>query len=851
MQKLLITSASAMMCCMLFGTNFFFVSFSKNWLPKPICALNTASSDNDLMASSRHQAKNAKINIVGKESSDPEIRQLDNNKIPVEEVQSINSLNKGTGASKIPIDWKRWYQLNNVSGTLEKLFDGQTATVPHPGWGLILSNFDAYYPLLDGEALTLEGIRMFDAEGADPNTPLTISVINDKWQRIPVATFTGSEYHAWVGPYPSRTNNTTSFKLDSAITNVRYLVINTNWLYPAEIELLGTYKAPVAAAAPGRSVRLGGMFGVNAFEWDFEAPSNPNVIDPARMKAVQNFSGVRHYMDWEKLESAQGSYTFNPTRSGGWNYDAIYQQCKTTGIEVLACLKTMPGWMQNTYPVNERDPENVPVVYGKNFSSPASYIEQAKVAFQFAARYGYNKLVSPQLLSVNSQPRWTHDSVNSVKIGMGLIRYIECDNERDKWWKGRKAYQTGREYAANMSAFYDGHKNTMGPGVGVKNADPNMKVVVGGLALARTDYIKGMIDWCKEFRGYKADGTINLCWDIINYHLYANDAKSSQVGNSTRGAAPEMSEAGQVAADFIDLANRFAKGQPVWVTECGYDVNQGSPLKAVAVGGRTVLQTQADWILRTALLYARVGIEKVFFYQLYDENIYSSSQFASMGLLNANRTRKPAADYLYQTKKLFSNYRFQETISKFPSVDRYDAQGNPLYTLLMPTESGQKASYNLAVGSYDSVIVYRPRAGYTDMGTFKLKVTNGSVQIEITERPIFVKPFAPKMAGATTIANHQSDRLNIKNARFKVNLFPNPVQSYFVLNIEDEQLNTPVSVQIRDAASGKIIHSIRAQKTGEKFNKEIDTATLIPGLYIVSISVGEKMETYKILKSQY
>lgn len=135
---------------------------------------------------------------------------------------------------------------------------------------------------------------------------------------------------------------------------------------------------------------------------------------------------------------------------------------------VLACLKTIPNWIENTYPTNLKDGENTPLRYGADLTSPASYIEQAQLAFQYIARYGSNTAINPALLSVNTTQRWTGDDVNTIRTGLGLIKYIECDNERDKWWKGRKAYQTGREYAANLSAFYDGHKNTLGQAVGVK-----------------------------------------------------------------------------------------------------------------------------------------------------------------------------------------------------------------------------------------------------------------------------------------------------------------------------------------------------------------------------------------------
>src|SRR5438045_9090349 len=107
---------------------------------------------------------------------------------------------------------------------------------------------------------------------------------------------------------------------------------------------------------------------------------------------------------------------------------------------------------------------------------------------------------------------------------MKLIKFVELENERDKFWKGRQAYQTARENAAYLSACYDGHKGTLGHGAGIKKADPNIVVVMGGTASNSTDYLRGIIDWCKEFRGYKPDGSVDLCFDVINYHSYSNTA---------------------------------------------------------------------------------------------------------------------------------------------------------------------------------------------------------------------------------------------------------------------------------------------------------------------------------------
>ncbi len=481
--------------------------------------------------------------------------------------------------------------------------------------------------------------------------------------------------------------------------------------------------------------------GINAFEWDFEDGANSMGLDSTRLNLIKNFTCVRHYMDWDKFEPEEDHYTFSPVRSGGWNYDTIYTWCKAQNIEVLACMKGCPSWLQHSYPVDERDAENVPVRYKSDFSNPESYIEQARAAFQYTARYGNNKSVDPKLIHVDATPRWTADPINQVRIGLGLINYIECDNERDKWWKGDKAHQTGREYAANLSAFYDGNKNKMGPGIGVKNADPSMKVVMCGLAKADPDYVKDMIAWCRENRGTRPDGSVDLPWDVINYHYYCNDA-DSKGNHQTSGIAPETSPAGPIADDFVAMAHENAKDMPVWITEAGYDLNQESVQKATGINDKTNEQTEADWILRSSLLYSRCGIQKVFYYELNDDNDKSGTKYATSGFVNHNtKTRRPSADYLYQTTQLFGNYTFQASVSSDPIVDRYRYNDKQMFVLAIPDQKGRTTSYQLSTGNADSAYIYTPVPNGDHMALIKKKIVQSKVEVNISETPCFVTTY--------------------------------------------------------------------------------------------------------------
>ncbi len=630
---------------------------------------------------------------------------------------------------KIPIDAKRWYQLNNTSHGLEQLFDGKQYDKPVTGYGLLLDNYDAYYPIADGEQISIDSIMMYDWEGSNEDRPTTIYAVTEDWKKIPIAVFTGERYGAWNGPDPK---NPDVFALSRPVVNIRYLVINSWGNFPGELEFYGSYTPPnIQQTKEKEHAQLKHMFGINAFEWDFEEPNDPSNLDPNRLESIKNFTGIRHYLDWDKIEIQEGTFAFAPAASGGWNYDTMYQWCKDNEIEVLACLKTIPPWMQETYPEDQRDNENIPMRYGKKTGDPLSYIEQARAGFQFAARYGKNKNIDAGLIHLD------HD--NQFRTGLGTISYIECDNERDKWWKGRKAYQTGREYAANLSAFYDGHKNSMGPGVGVKNADPLMKVVMAGLADPKPDYVKGMIDWCKEFRGYKTDGKPDLPWDVINYHYYCNDADHNPEKTQTTGTAPELTNAENVAGEFIKIGQQY--GMPVWITEAGYDIAQGSPQAAPRIHGQSALNTQADWLLRTSLLYSRAGIQKVFYYQLVDDNPKLNTQYATSGLINADRSNRPAADYFRQTNKLFGKYRYAQTLSKDPIVDKYENGTETMYMLTVPYNKGRETKYLLNIGSADTAYIYKPQAGNENMELKKMKIQNGKMEVTVTETPMFVTPY--------------------------------------------------------------------------------------------------------------
>lgn len=630
----------------------------------------------------------------------------------------------------IPIDPAGFYQVVSSTVSLKELVDGNEKTYPPPQFNLMAYPAELRYEFPEAMDVSIQQVRFYDGMGTAEGKPFKVYVIAPgSWKKVLIATFTGDEYNAWV-----------DVKLPAPV-RARYLVIEKGILWPNEMQLLGDFKPFKPTKAPARTHRpFSNYLGVNGFEWnilkDPPGESSFGQIDESKFNLLKPLTAFRHYMDWEKIEHSPGLYTFSPTRSGAWDYDAMYRALKTNGIELLADFKTIPGFIINTYPAKQRDYGNVPARYGTDLTKPATYIEQARAIFQFTARYGYNRSVNPALVKVDAKPQFgPGTAANKKEIGLGLVRYIECDNERDKWWQGRKAYQTGREYAANLSAFYDGDQGRLGPGTGVKAADPSCKVVIGGIAAAEPDYIRAIIDWCNEFRGG------NLCFDVINYHQYANDAGSVQYGQATRGMAPEVARLGNIADKFIDLSYRYAGGREIWVTETGYDVNQASPHHVPAVGKRSILQTQADWILRTSLLYARKGIDRVFFYQLFDDDAGKTCQFCTTGLADEGaRKRRPALDFLLQARELIGSFVYSESLESNPVVDVYVNKQKKIYVLYSPTETGVEREYLLRLPAGVNQVKLHRMAENSDHATVENKVVNdGKLTLQLTETPIFIE----------------------------------------------------------------------------------------------------------------
>jgi len=224
---------------------------------------------------------------------------------------------------------------------------------------------------------------------------------------------------------------------------------------------------------------------------------------------------------------------------------------------------------------------------------------------------------------------------------------------------------------------------------------------------------------------------------VINYHFYNNNGDILARSQASTGVAPELSMAADIADAFVRLGKQYHV--PVWVTESGYDINPGSNQRAIAIGSKSALITQADWNLRTALLYMRHGIQRLYYYMLFDAATGSSTQYATSGLAESGK-RRPSADYILQTSKLMGDYTYNATISQDPLVDKYVSGSKTIYVLTIPDQKNRAADYTLDMGTKTvSANIYTPKIGADAMTKTTAAPVAGKLKVTVTETPVFVE----------------------------------------------------------------------------------------------------------------
>lgn len=375
---------------------------------------------------------------------------------------------------------------------------------------------------------------------------------------------------------------------------------------------------------------------------------------------------IRDYSQWEWLEPEKNHYTFTNALNK-FDYDAYYRQLDTLGIKSLFVVQQTPRWISSAK--QDSDYRTYPPSGDQDGLQPDQYKAAASFFYQLAARYGSRKVASNRLR--------TPDKLS----GLNLLDAIEVYNEPDGNWGN---HMTLKQYAALLNAVYDGNHDELKGPYGIKAADSNMLVSIGGLA--------GNLASLKKVVAYAG----RTPFDIINAHYYTfrNVREGYRVA-----VAPEWSSLENDMRQLVSWSAKYAPGKPVWLTEIGWDTENHNPEHVTE-------QEAANYLIRSYLLALGAGIKKCFWFIFTDlDDAPSPGVFTSSGLFknravpyHGKTSLKPKLTYWYNAtlKQLLSGYYFDANRS-FPHGD------STVYQYLFSTKDGRKRL---------SVLWYCPRFQY-------------------------------------------------------------------------------------------------------------------------------------------
>jgi hypothetical protein len=586
---------------------------------------------------------------------------------------------------------------------------GAPKTLFSPGW----VNADIYYPAMIvvdlGKSYHLASLWLFDADDSD--TIFIYTGDPSSWDKK--AGLLLNTYNTWREVPIHGTTRFLMFVYRSPSTKVAEIV-----LYGRATGQSSPTPKPLRHPKPV----MDEFMGVNGF-----------INDP--IDKLNCAGNVREYHSWSwdegNLDTSypgfpDNQYAWNPswTSGPGWGFyfDDFYQQLKNNRLIISPALQ---GSAPYIHKFDDSRSQHKPLAEDEQAFVPLSYLAHSDYMFQFAARYGRTAVSSSLLKLKPDQP---------LMRGSGLIRYLENWNEPDKWWSTRRGYFTPDEFSAMCSADYDGHERSMGPGKGMKSADPKIKMVMGGLASLNLEYLRCMKLWCEFNRrsGFPAD--------VLNFHHYS--------GNGTRGISPEEDSLKQKLNVITNFRDSVMTGKEIWLSEFGYDTNPESEQASMAIDTNDIYEVQGEWILRSYLEAIAAGIDKAFVFMLRDANAADPNKYNSSGLTtetwNGHHPKK-SWFYVSTMKNQLRGLRFENEISSgHPAVHVYkflSANGNTaVYAVWCTTSSNLVIKkFTLEIGDALSAQLIIPQSGMPEGSQSILKIQNKAINFRVTERPVFIR----------------------------------------------------------------------------------------------------------------
>jgi len=295
-----------------------------------------------------------------------------------------------------------------------------------------------------------------------------------------------------------------------------------------------------------------------------------------------------------------------------------------------------------------------------------------------------------------------------------LIDSVEIGNEPGKW--------SDVDYTRMLKAM----------AVGIREGDPKLKIATCNLTIGKSGGYEKSVDCvagCPEL------------YDVLNVHSYAQ-----LVGWPTwRRSFPEDPKLPHYLQDVAALCqwrDAHAPAKPVWLTEFGYDSSTKSPAStgdfAKWIGVNDT--QQAQWLVRSLLVFSAMPVERAYVYFFNDED--QPSFHASAGVTRHFQP-KPSYYALAHLQRELGDYHFNNIVTNESGhlrVQEYRNDSNKIiWVVWSPTGDGR--NFTTTLDHVPGRLVdaqHMPLTANPSAAPVATPVGARQVQVQVDESPVYL-----------------------------------------------------------------------------------------------------------------
>lgn len=339
---------------------------------------------------------------------------------------------------------------------------------------------------------------------------------------------------------------------------------------------------------------------------------------------------------------------------------------------------------------------------------------------------------------INPDNYWARFVYTTVSRYKGKVAMWEVWNEPDlKDFNHTGVYWNGSDddYYWLLKVAY----------LAIKKADPSARVGFSGLAYwTDQTFLPRLLDII--VRDPEAKGS-NFYFDVVNYHFYTNPYHLYNLPIQIRGEL-----------------NKRGMQKPIWVNETNLpicDDKQVDPTLFCPSQFRGTMTEQAGFVLKAFALSLAAGVERVFAFQFYDDDVGPHDWY---GLVRNDGTPRPAYR-AYQTAGKYLSWATRADRDVFGRTDAVVLRGTPHGKVTLLWARGQRNDVAKVVAQSSSAILVDTQGNERPIrpvdGAYLIPVAGGNPDNGGGDPLMLVEPVFPAVTTKVTALPPQTATTSI------------------------------------------------------------------------------------------